>query len=77
MPRLARCPRAIDIMADFSISRNDMTMIYLSPDPYYDAFEQSLDLHKFDIATHATACLSHLETGGHLHLATMSPGELV
>jgi hypothetical protein len=50
-----------------------MAMIYLSPDPYYDAFEQPLDLRKFDIATHTTASLSLLETGGCLHLATMSP----
>ena len=48
-------------------------MIYLSPDPYYDAFEQPLDLRKFDIATHATAGLSLLESDGRLHLATMSP----
>jgi hypothetical protein len=48
-------------MAKFDISRKDMAMIYLSPDPYYNAFEQPLDLHKFDIATHATAGLSLLE----------------
>ena len=71
--RLARHPKAIDIMADFNISRNDMAMIYLSLDPYYDAFKQPLDLRKFNIATHATAGLSLLESGGHLHLATMSP----
>ena len=53
-----------------------MAMIYLSPDLYYDAFEQLLDLCKFDIATHATAGLSLLESGGHLHLATMSPSTL-
>ncbi len=60
-------------MAEFDISRKDMAMIYLSPDPYYDAFEHSLDLCKFDIATHATAGLSLLESSGRLHLATMSP----
>ena len=71
-PRLARRPRAIDIMADFNISRNDMAMIYLSPDPYYDAFEQPLDLRKFNIATPSTAGLSLLESGGCLHLANVS-----
>ncbi len=71
-PRLARRPRAIDIMADFNISGNDMAMIYLSPDPYYDAFEQLLDLRKFNIATPATAGLSLLESGGRLHLANVS-----
>ncbi len=33
-PRLARRPKAIDIMADYEISKSDMAMIYLSPDPY-------------------------------------------
>jgi hypothetical protein len=51
-----------------------MVMIYLSPEPYFDAFEQPLDLRKFDIATQATAGLSLLESNGRLHhLATMSP----
>ena len=60
-PRLARRPKAIDIMADFDISKKDMAMIYLSPDPYYEAFAQPVDLRNFDPATHATAvsaCLS-------------------
>jgi hypothetical protein len=60
-------------MANFNISRKDMAMIYLSPDPYSDAFGQPLDLRKFNIATHATAGLSLLKSDGRLHLATMSP----
>ena len=48
-------------------------MIYLSPDPYYEAFTQPLDFRNFNIATHATAGLSLLESGGRLHLANMSP----
>ena len=72
-PRLARRPKAIDIMADFDISKKDMAMIYLSPDPYYEAFAQPIDLRNFDPATHATAGLSLLESGGRLHLANMSP----
>jgi len=54
-----------------------MAMIYLSPDPYYDAFKQPLDLHKFNIVTHATAGLSLLKSDGRLHLATMSPVSLL
>jgi hypothetical protein len=60
-------------MAEFDISSKDMAMIYLSPDPYYDAFKQPLDLRKFGIVTHATAGLSLLESDGRLHLTTMSP----
>jgi hypothetical protein len=72
-PQLARRPKAIDIMADFDISRKDMAMIYLSPDLYYEAFAQPFDLRNFDIVTHATAGLSLLESGGRLHLANMPP----
>jgi hypothetical protein len=54
-PRLARRRKAIDIMADYEISKRDMAMIYLSPTPYFDAFEQPLDLRQFNLAKHATA----------------------
>jgi hypothetical protein len=60
-PRLARRPKAINIMANFDISKKDMAMIYLSPDSYFDAFEQPRDLRQFHIAAHTTmvsACLS-------------------
>jgi len=75
-PNMPQHPKAIDIMVDFNISRNDMAMIYRSPDSYYHAFEQPLDLRKFNIATHATAGLSLLESGGRLHLVTMSPSTI-
>jgi len=72
-PRLARRPKAIDIMADYEISKRDMAMIYLSPTSFFDAFEQPLDLRQFDLAKHATAGLSLVERDGRLHLGTMSP----
>jgi hypothetical protein len=71
-PRLARRPKAINIMTAFEISKTNMAMIYMSPDPYFTAFEQLLDLHKFDLDKHPTAGLSHHEHAGCLHLATMS-----
>ncbi len=49
-------------------------MIYMSPDPYFDAFEQPLGLRKFDVEKHPTASLSLFEQDGRIHLATMSPG---
>ena len=49
-------------------------MIYMSPDPYFDAFEQPLDLRKFDFTKHATAGLSLYESDGRIYLAAMSPG---
>ncbi len=48
-------------------------MIYVSPDPYGGAFEEELDLRKFDIATHHTAGLCFFEKNGRLLLASMAP----
>ncbi len=50
-----------------------MDTIYMSPDPYFTAFEQPLDLRQFDLAKRPTAGLSLYKNGGRLHLATMSP----
>jgi hypothetical protein len=61
-------------MSAFEISKSVMAMIYMSPDPYFDAFKQPLDLHKFDVENHPTAGLSLFEHNGCIHLATMSPG---
>jgi hypothetical protein len=60
-------------MADYEISKSDMAMIYLSPDPYFDTFKQSIDTRHFDLTKHATAGLSLHESDGRLHLGTMLP----
>lgn len=60
-------------MLDFEISRTDMVMIYMSPDPYFDAFEEVLHLKHLNLVKHATAGLSFYESGGCVHLASMSP----
>jgi hypothetical protein len=49
-------------------------MIYMSPDPYFDAFEHPMDLRKVDLTKHATAGLNLYETDGRIYLALMSPG---
>jgi hypothetical protein len=51
----------------------DMAMIYISPDPYGGAFEEELDLHKFDISAHCTASLCFFEKNGRILLALMAP----
>ncbi len=56
--RRARMPRARDKMLDFDISRTDMSMIYMSPDPYFDAFEEVLHLKHANLQKHATAGFS-------------------
>jgi hypothetical protein len=67
-------PKAIDIMTAFKISKTNMAMISMSPDPYFDAFKQPLDLRQFDQDKHPTVRLSLYQHTGHLHLTTMSPG---
>jgi hypothetical protein len=39
----------------------DISMIYLSPDPYHEAFEEEVDIWRFDLNKHRTAglCLAH------------------
>jgi hypothetical protein len=72
-PRQPRRPRVVDIMTEYDFGRNDMAMVYMSPDPYFDAFQQPLNLRKFDYTKHPTAGLSLYDKSGRLYLATMSP----
>ncbi len=48
-------------------------MIYVSLNPYSSAFEEELDLHKFDITTHCSAGLCFFEKNERLLLASMAP----
>ena len=50
-----------------------MAMVYMSPDPYFEAFEEVIDLRKFDLTQHRTAglCLAHSEN--RLFLGGMTP----
>jgi hypothetical protein len=50
-----------------------MASIYMSPDPYHQAFDKELNLRKFDLLRHKTAGLSFVEHNNRLLLATMSP----
>jgi hypothetical protein len=72
-PRQPRRPRAVDVMTEYNIGRNNMAMVCMSPDPYFDAFEQPLDIRHFDLTKHATARLSLYEKSERLYLASMSP----
>ncbi len=49
-----------------------MAMVYMSPDPYHEAFEQTLDLQKFNISHYPTAGLSLFESDGWVHQGTIS-----
>ena len=43
----------------------------MSPDTYGQAFEQEIDLHKWDLTTHRTAGMHLLEKNGRLLLASI------
>jgi hypothetical protein len=61
-----------ELIKDFKIGNHDMAMVYMSPDPYHEVFEQTLDLHKFNFSHHPTAGLSLFERDGWVHLGTIS-----
>jgi hypothetical protein len=60
-------------MMMFDVRACYMAMIYTSPDPYFEAFEQPIDFQKFDTGKNPTMGLSLYEASGCLYLATMSP----
>jgi hypothetical protein len=64
---------AADVVSEYLIVVSDMAMIYISPDPYGGAFEEELDLRKFDISTHHTAGLCFFENNKCILLALMAP----
>jgi len=51
-----------------------MALVYMSPDPYHEAFEETIDLQRFDLSWHHAAglCLAH--SNGRLFLGGMTPG---
>ena len=51
-----------------------MATVYMSPDAYFEAFEEIIDLRKFDLNQHRTAglCLAHSDN--RLFLGGMTPG---
>jgi hypothetical protein len=61
------------MVSDYNITQNDMAMIYMSPNPYFEAFEEVIDMACFDLNKHRTAglCLAHIN--GRLHLVGMAP----
>ncbi len=63
---------AAELVKDFKIGTHDMAMVYMSPDPYHEAFKQTLDLCKFNFSHHPTAGLSLFEQDGQVHLGTIS-----
>jgi hypothetical protein len=64
---------AANIVSQYLIGASNMAMIYVSPDPYGTAFEEELDIRKFDLQRHATAGLCFFEKDNRILLASMAP----
>jgi hypothetical protein len=43
------------ITSKFNITKDDMATVYMSPDPFFDSFEEELDLWKWSFDKHHTA----------------------
>jgi hypothetical protein len=65
---------AIDIVTEFMIGKQDISMIYLSPDPYHNAFEEEVDIRRFDLNKHCTAGLCRAHHDGCLFLGGIAKG---
>jgi hypothetical protein len=65
---------AAAVVSEYLIGAEDMAMVYISPDPFYGAFQEELDLRRFDLATHGTAGLNFVEKDQRLFLALINPG---
>jgi hypothetical protein len=62
------------LAAEYNVDSSCMDMIYMSPSPYHDAFDEILDIRKCDLSKHPTAGMSLLQQNGRLILAHMAPG---
>jgi len=51
-------------------------LTYMSPDPFFDSFEEELDLCKWSFDKHRTAGLSLVVHNGCLYLGVMTPSTL-
>ena len=61
------------IASEFNITNEDMAIVYMSPDPFFDSFEEELDLCKWSFDNHRTTGLSLVAHNGHLYLGGMTP----
>jgi hypothetical protein len=57
----------------YGVSATDVAQVYLSPTPYNDAFEEEIDIRKFDFTRHCSAGLSLLRQDNRLILVSMVP----
>ncbi len=65
----------VSVIADeYDIGQEAMEIIYMSPNPHCDSFDELLDIHCFDFSRHDTAGLLLIERDGRVNLAHMVQG---
>ncbi len=64
---------ALTIANEYNISHQCMEMIYMSPNPYHESFDELRDMRHYDLSKHQTAGLSFIQKNGCLILAHMIP----
>ena len=74
LPPAADAAKQERIPHAFHIDPRDRVVVYLSPDPYADSFEERLHFGRFCLASHSTAGLTVKCENGHLILTDMVPG---
>jgi hypothetical protein len=76
-PPLGTCidpaPNDTTLSLSYGVLANNIAQIYLSPKPYNDAFEEELDLCKFNMSHHRAAGMMFLPQDNRLILASMTP----
>ncbi len=70
---IAPTTNATTTSLSYGVSSADFAQIYMSPTPYYDAFEEHMNLRKFNFTHHRTAGMSFLPQDNRLILAFMAP----
>jgi len=61
------------IASEFNITKDDMAIVYMSQDPFFDSSEEVLDLRKWSYDKHRMAGLSLISHNGCLYLGGMNP----
>jgi hypothetical protein len=66
-------PSPSDILSEYLIGKRDMATVYMSPDPYFEAFDETVDVRKFKLKKHHTAGLCLVQMDNCLILGGIAP----
>jgi hypothetical protein len=66
-------PIASEIATEYDITRSNLATVYMSPGPFFGAFEEDIDLRKWSYDKHCIAGLALVEHNGRVYLGSMIP----